>query len=651
MALVAMKRLRAVALQSQRRPLLRQLRRLGCVEVETAAGSTDFKDGAALPQTVEENTGAREFLAAITQAKQTLDHYAPPEKRPMFARKPQLTEGQLYDEKVLDAALRAARKINRATQEIARLTAEQNRLEASLAQLKPWLALDVPLDYEAHGSFFYCRGVLPAAADLASLEQELEEKAPESQMERVSSDTEQHYVTLLVHNGSREAALSVLKQKGFSQVTQRDAEGTAGQWEKRQRAEIEAMKRQQEELVGTIRSERGAHAMLEQAIDAYAQEAEEDELLSGLAHTKETVVLTGWLPEKAAGRVADVLERYGCAYSLDEPQEGEDPPTAMDNGPLAEPFGAVTEMYGMPAYGSLVDPNPLMVPFYITFFGFIMGDAIYGIIITLGCFLGLRLMRPKGTMRQMLTLFMYCGVSTIVAGVLMGGWLSDGVNLFAQTFLGAEGEVIGPLWFNPLEEPMKMLIFSLGLGALQIVTGMAVSAWRQLKRGQWLDALVDTGSWYLVFAGIGLAVGLGLNFGIYLAIAGVAIMLVLGGHGKKGLGRITGGLGKLYDVTGYVSDLLSYSRIMALGLSGAVVGSVVNKMGAMGGGGIVGVVLFIVVGLIGHTFNIAISLLGAYVHTSRLQYIEFFGRFYEGGGRIMKPLKNKTKYVEITEED
>lgn len=650
MALVTMKRLRAVALQSQRRPLLRQLRRLGCVEVETAAGSTDFQGSDQLPQTVEENTGAREFLAAITQAKQTLDHYAPPDKRPLFARKPQMTEGQLYNEKVLDDALQAARKINRATQEMGRLTAEQNRLEAALVQLKPWLQLDVPLEYEAQGSFYYCRGVLPAAADLSEVERELEEKAPESQLEQVSSDMEQHYVTLLVHNASREAALSVLKQKGFSQVVQRDAEGTAGQWEKKQRAQIDAMKRQQEDLIGTIRGQRDARAALEQAIDAYAQEAEEDELLSGLAHTKETVVLTGWLPEKAAGRVAEVLEKHGCAYSLDDPQEGEDPPTAMENGPIAEPFNAVTEMYGMPAYGSLVDPNPLMVPFYITFFGFIMGDAVYGIIITLGCFLGLKLMRPKGTMRQMLTLFMYCGVSTIIAGVLMGGWLSDGVNLFAQTFLGTQGEVIRPLWFNPLEEPMTMLIFSLGLGALQIVTGMAVSAWRQLKRGQWIDALVDTGSWYLVFAGIGLAVA-GVSIGTYLAIAGVVIMLVLGGHGKKGFGRITGGLGKLYDVTGYVSDLLSYSRIMALGLSGAVVGSVVNKMGAMAGGSLIGVVLFILVGLIGHTFNIAISLLGAYVHTSRLQYIEFFGRFYEGGGRIMKPLKNKTKYVEITEED
>ena len=290
-----------------------------------------------------------------------------------------------------------------------------------------------------------------------------------------------------------------------------------------------------------------------------------------------------------------------------------------------------------------------MVPFYVTFFAFIMGDAVYGILIALGCFLGLKLLKPKGTMRQMLTLFFYCGLGTIVAGVLMGGWLGDAVPAFTEAVLGKRVN-LPPLWFNPMEEPMKMLIFSMVLGGIQILTGMAVAAWRQIRQGDYLGALCDTGGWYLIFAGAGLAVA-GIGLGQRIALAGVLILLLLGGRDKKGLGRITGGLGKLYSITGFVSDLLSYSRIMALGLSGAVVGSVVNKMGAMGGQGLKGALIFIVVAVIGHTFNIAISVLGAYVHTSRLQYIEFFGRFYEDGGRSMHPLKTKTKYVEVIEED
>ena len=520
MALIEMKRLRAVALQSQRRALLRQLRRLGCVEVETAAESSDFAGEEALPQTVAEDTGAQENWAALTQALQTLDQYAPPEKRPLFAAKPQMTQGQFYDEQVLHQAVQAAQQINGAVQEMNRLAAEQSRLEAARIQLGPWKDLDVPLDYVHEGPVTYYQGVLPAAADLRQLEATLEEQAPASQLEEVSSDSEQHYVTLLAHDSCKEEALAAIKQQGFSPFAMRDAKGTAAQWSAKLQQDIDAMERQRQQLAESIGQHRQDRAAIEQAIDAYALAAEEDRLLSGMARTKDTVVLTGWLPQKAQPKVEAILEKYGCAFSLEDPQEGEDPPTAMENGAVAEPFGAITAMYGMPAYGSLVDPNPLMAPFYITFFGFIMGDVVYGALISLICMLGLKLMRPKGTMRQMLTLFFYCGLSTMVAGVLVGGWLGDTIPVFTKAVLGKEYS-IPPLWFNPLDEPMKMLMLSMAMGAVQILTGMAVSAWRQIKQGQWLDALVDTGSWYLVFAGAGMAV-LGLSFGVWIAVVGVA---------------------------------------------------------------------------------------------------------------------------------
>ena len=230
MALIEMKRLRAVALQSQRRALLRQLRRLGCVEVETAAESSDFAGEEALPQTVAEDTGAQENWAALTQALQTLDQYAPPEKRPLFAAKPQMTQGQFYDEQVLHQAVQAAQQINGAVQEMNRLAAEQSRLEAARIQLGPWKDLDVPLDYVHEGPVTYYQGVLPAAADLRQLEATLEEQAPASQLEEVSSDSEQHYVTLLAHDSCKEEALAAIKQQGFSPFAMRDAKGTAAQW-------------------------------------------------------------------------------------------------------------------------------------------------------------------------------------------------------------------------------------------------------------------------------------------------------------------------------------------------------------------------------------------------------------------------------------
>ena len=227
------------------------------------------------------------------------------------------------------------------------------------------------------GAVEYLRGVLPGAADLKELEEELAEKAPACQMEQVSSDNEQHYVTFLIHQSCKEQAMAIIKQRGFAQAPQ-EGEGTPAQYIGALEKQMAQMEQQRQDLIGKIKECGDAYRAMEQALDAYSMEAEEDQLLSGLVRTKNTVVITGWLPKKAEARVEKVLEREGCAYSMEDPQEGEDPPTAMENGPLAEPFNAITEMYGMPRYGSLIDPNPLMVPFYITFFAFIMGDAVYG---------------------------------------------------------------------------------------------------------------------------------------------------------------------------------------------------------------------------------------------------------------------------------
>ena len=297
MALVEMKRLRAVVLQSRRRSLLRQLRREGCVEVETAQESTDFEQENVLENTVAENTGAREYMDSITQAMEVLGRYVPPPGRSLLAGKPKVTQQQLYDEKVLDEALSAARQINKAAEEMNRLLGEIGRLEGNMAQLKPWKDLDVPLEYRMEGAVEYLRGVLPGAADLKELEEELAEKAPACEMERVSSDNEQHYVTFLIHQSCRDQAMALIKQRGFAQASQ-DGEGTPAQCICALEKQIAQLEKQRQELIGKIRERGDAYRAMEQALDAYAMEAEEDQLLSGLVRTKNTVIITGWLPKR-----------------------------------------------------------------------------------------------------------------------------------------------------------------------------------------------------------------------------------------------------------------------------------------------------------------------------------------------------------------
>ena len=267
MALVEMKRLRAVALQSRRRSLLRQLRREGCVEVEAAQESTDFGQENALERTTEENTGAGEYLTVIGQAMEVLSKYVPPPSRPLLAGKPQLTESQLYDEKVLDKALAAARQINKAAEEMNRLLGEIGRLEGTVTQLKPWKSLDVPLEYHMDGAVEYLRGVLPGATDLKELEGELAEKAPACQMEQVSSDNEQHYVTFLIHQSCKEQAMAIIKQRGFAQAPQ-EGEGTPAQYIGALEKQMAQMEQQRQDLIGKIKECGDAYRAMEQALDA-----------------------------------------------------------------------------------------------------------------------------------------------------------------------------------------------------------------------------------------------------------------------------------------------------------------------------------------------------------------------------------------------
>ncbi len=641
MALVTMKRLSALALAERRRTVLRRLTQLGCVELERCDPQLLADDGALHRR--EENTDAAAIRTRLIAAREALAKAAP-EKSSFFGARPTLTEQQLFDPATLAAADQAACEIGRLSRRAEEAAASIARIDARIASLQPWLPLSLPLDYMGSEATEFFIGVLPASCEPELLKAELSEQAPASLLELIGSDREQHYMTLLVHKGDADAAMALLRANGFVPAPFREVSRTAGE-------ELDALKRERiaaEQSGAAARQAIVAFAPKRQsiaaAIDAYTQEALRDSLLSFTGRTERTVYLTGWVPADAQSAVEAVLKDEGCAWAFSDPEETEEPPTAYRDNRFVAPFSAVTEMYGTPTYRSVIDPNPLMSFFYFIFFGFIMADAMYGLLMFFGCWFYLKKKRPAGTMKRMMTLFMYCGVSTFVAGALTGGWFAD----LAAAVSGGRF-TIPALWFEPLQNPMLMLVFSLGLGAVQIVIGMGLSGLRMIRQGQALDAVLDVGSWYLVFLGIGLF-ALGLPVGGYLAGAGLLLLLLTGGRKNKGLGKITGGLGKLYGITGFLSDLLSYSRIMALGLSGAVVGQVINKIATMATG-IPGVILFVAVFLFGHVFNIAISLLGAYVHTSRLQYIEFFGRFFEDGGHPFQPLENNTKFVEIVKED
>jgi V/A-type H+-transporting ATPase subunit I len=284
-----------------------------------------------------------------------------------------------------------------------------------------------------------------------------------------------------------------------------------------------------------------------------------------------------------------------------------------------------------------------MAPFFILFYGMMMADMGYGLVMMILAAVVIKKTKPNGpTMRHMMPLMFLCGVSTFLWGAATGGFFGDFLTQIVKLTTG--GEFALPSLFSPLDDAIPVLIGSLILGVLQVFTGMVVSMHNQIKRGETMAAICNEGAWFLVFllAILG-AVGVLPLKGALIAIV---VVLVIGlSYGKKGvIGKIMGIFGGIYNgVTGYFSDILSYSRLMALMLAGAVVAQVFNQLGAMTGN----VITFVIIAMVGNALNFALNLLGCYVHDMRLQCLEFFGRFYEDGGKAFTPLDTTAKYVDI----
>jgi V/A-type H+-transporting ATPase subunit I len=269
-------------------------------------------------------------------------------------------------------------------------------------------------------------------------------------------------------------------------------------------------------------------------------------------------------------------------------------------------------------------------------------DLGYGLVFIIASLIIQKKFRLTGGTRNMIRLVLECGVTTAIFGVITGSFFGDAIPVVAG-LLGRSVTI--PSLLNPLQDPMSVLILSLVLGVVQILFGMGVKAYILIRDGKPLDALFDVGSWWLLFAGV--AVGALCGFW-WVAIAGVAALVLTQGRSKPTIpGKIVGGIASLYDITSYFSDVLSYSRLMALMLAGGIVASIVNVLGSLFGS----VILFIPIFIIGHVFNIGINVIGTYVHAARLQYLEFFGKFYADGGKPFRPLDRKTKYFEIIKEE
>jgi V/A-type H+-transporting ATPase subunit I len=672
MAMLKMQRINVYALIKYCRDILEELQRRGVVEIENAdiQDSVFFKDDTSSFQ-------AQYLSVANTarQAQEILARYAPQKKGllGMFKGREPLTREQ-YDKlsRENQDVLRAAYDIIAYQKSIDTNIAEKIKYQQQLEMVKPWLSLDVPMNFSGTATTKAFIGKFPKQKTASEISAELAAVIPDIEtveIEVVHSDENQTCVFILTSVKDADAVGDALRRIGFeyppyqSPVVPKAREKAINKHISNRDGRILEAEQNIVKYASYYRS-------LEFLEDYYIMKADRYRAFDDIVTSNNTFVLTGYIPAEDAPKLKEYLEtQYDAEVELED-ADAPDTPVKLKNNKFAEPTEGVLASYSYPERHE-TDPTSVMAIFYYIFFGMMFSDAGYGIVMALAC--GLLVMKFKNMepgLRRSMKMFFWCGVSTTIWGLLFGSFFGDAVSVISNTFFHTAPPpipgLVTPIWFNPVTDPMKMLMFSFLLGIIHLFTGLGIMAYNDIRHKDYLAVIYDVVSWYLLVGGAILALltldmmgniagftlppVFGTVGGIMAAAGAVIILFFAGRESKNPVKRLLKGAYGLYGATGYLSDILSYSRLLALGLATGVIAQVFNQIGSMMGDGIIGILLFIIIFVIGHGLNIGINALGAYVHTNRLQFVEFFGKFYKGGGREFKPYKINTKHYTVKEE-
>ncbi len=646
MAIVKMKRLRLIALESDRSALLRRLQKLGCLHLSEPPSDETAWDGL-LQRETDQSAERQAQLRLLQNALDLLKRYAP-QKTGLLTPRPMVSEQDFLDDKDLPVHLAVAREVTDHAAELNRLVAQETRLVSERASLNPWKSLDLPMELTGTKTVNVITGTVPGPVDFDLLQGQLADQVEEAALYRLSQGSEQQCLLLMCHKSVTNQALEVLRNSGFTTGQLNGWRGTVAENADRLDGELERVRRAAEQEKAFLVDLGVKQDELRLAADRISTELNREENSHRLLTDQRIVCLQGWVPEADVAKLTGLLEQFDCAWDLADPTEEEIPdvPVKLKGNFFTRSMNCITEQYSLPAYDG-VDPNPVMAPFFIFFFGMMMADMAYGILMIVGSLLFLKKKRPAD--RSFMEMIFWCGISTLIFGALTGGFFGDFIPQLCK-IINPDSNVKLPSLFTPLDDTLSIMIGSLALGLVQIITGMTVSVVKKTKDGHFADALWDEITWWVILAGLVLMI---LKIGTF---RGVPVVLVIGGlmllfgstRNAKGFGKVTALISAIYNgVTGFFSDTLSYVRLMALMLSGSVIATVFNTLGATFGN----VVVFIIVALIGNILNLLLNLLGCYVHDMRLQFLEFFGRFYKGGGIAYQPLSLQSKNVEIIKED
>lgn len=669
MAVLQMRKINICAMKKNRKKILEFLQRKGCLEIH----ETDSVDSVFTKTNTVTQISIFERNAALAEnALDVLEKYSP-ENKSMFAG---LEGKKQIDHEEYQRAIDHQYDINSLVNKILQAQKRIEEKEAAVMKcneeiqaLQPWFDLDVPMNYQGSRRTGFLIGTISGTysqSELTAKVEQIEEMPDSVYIQVISSDKFQSYVTVVFMREQQDLIEKALRELSFNRpplITSHTPEVSA---KKRQKT-IESIEKEIADIQQELEEYAKRRVEIKEIADYYTVRADKYRVVGSVLQSKHTFFVTGYIPEKEIEDIRNNLEsRFTVAIDVEEPDEKEDVPVLLSNNKTAGAVEGVVTSFGFPTKHE-IDPTAITAFFYYFFFGIMLSDAAYGLIMFLGCFWALKKFPNMSEgMQKSLRMFKNCGISTLVWGILFGGYFGDAITVIGKTFFGVN-ITVPALWFAPIEKPMQMLIYCMIFGIVHLFVGLGIKGYMMLRQKDVMSFVCDVVFWYVFLIGLILLLvptsifaslaGATITFPAwanllakFMTIGGmVGILLMAGRRSKNPLKRLLLGAYSLYDTTSWLSDLLSYSRLLALGLATGVIAQVINTMAAMGGKSVVGVIMFILVFIIGHVFNMAINLLGAYVHTNRLQYVEFFGKFFEGGSREFKPFKENTKYVNVKE--
>ncbi len=669
MAVLQMQRVSICALKRDRSAILEKLQSLGVMEVDTFDA-----DGFEKTDTSVDRMGFEKRAQLIENALTILNTYVP-EKKSLFSS----FEGTMLIDR--DTYLKAveqsdqivhgtASDLVKANKELAELSADVLKTENLIEALAPWMSLDIPMEMKGTKTTALIIGSVGIDMTLTSIYEKVAEKCPELEafdVTEIGHDKDARYLAAICMKSQAAELEETLRSIGFMRPAF-SLKGTPASEKVSLEQKIKNKQIKIEETKQFIKDQAIYRQTMQIVSDYFRTKAEKYNILGQLPQSDSTFIVSGYAAKAQVAAVEKVIgEKFDCVIDAADVKEDEVPPTILKNNPFSETMEGVVASYGLPKQGE-IDPTTVMSFFYVFFFGMMLSDAAYGALIAIATFILVKKFpRMDKGMKKSLTMFTYCGISTMIWGILFGGYFGDVVDVVSKTFFGKQ-VTIPALWFVPLNNPMKLLVYSMAFGLIHLFVGLGIKGYQEIKAGRILDFFCDVVLWYVFLIGLIMMLIPSSIFASIIqttvvfpepvntlargmALAGcIGLILMSGRASKNPVIRFALGAYDVYNITGWLSDVLSYSRLLALGLATGVIAQVINQMGSMFGKGIIGALLFIIIFIIGHILNLAINVLGAYVHTNRLQYVEFFGKFYEGGGRPFKPFKNITKYIDIKEE-